>query len=364
MVQLSHNSTRPPSIDSLQVFIPYQVSRITRRASEAPIQPSQSIIIKDTRLTDTTITIYNSTGEVHSIREHQPFTIEQDGITTGYRLYRQRRGKQTIIFISIGLTAKLLSKDYLQGITQDNIQSIYQSIINQNIIDISFNDFLESEVQLADIKRDTIHRDIQKAFQLIKSNLKRPNPNLKVHRNGNITIGSRKDTKQLYIKFYNKTQELKKNSSVFMDKHLHFQCPDNLLRTEITFSRNHLFDHFSTFQGTLESLLSSVQQEGANIIDKILLSETYFNREQQVPTSEPSSKTATKQDDQVRRFVRLCLKVQPPMTLPQVQEEVLAILKPGTNRRANLKRLTEYYFTQAQDELIHSPELLKALRIS
>lgn len=364
------------SADSIQLYIPYQVQDISSRSSQSisnPIVPIPATIV-DSRLSDEIISIYRSTGEHYSTRQYQPLTQEQEGIPQGYKIVHRVIGKQSVLYISIAISSKLLSHDYFQGITLQNIHLIHQALIRHKVIFITLPDLLKCPVHHADLKYDFISLDPIKTFQTIQHNL-RPNlPDLHIYRSRindrvqthGIQIGSRM-SKRL-IKFYYKSQELKTQSSVFYEKQLHFQCPDNLIRTEITFSSKQLRYSFPTYDGTLQSLLINTHQIGKQAMTQILHQDIFnpsviTSQEPEEPKSSDDAALNQKLSEQISNIIDICLRITPQPTLHETQDIVLGILQPGVNRRAKVRRFTEFLFTKALEKQIINQEIKETLHL-
>lgn len=355
------------SLDSIQLLIPYKVSTRSSNPSYNRITPIP-VSVLDTRLIDNLVSFYETTGEYHSTKQHQPLTITDTGITHAYKLVHQVIGKQNIVFISVAVSAKLLSADYLQGITIQNIYQVYQAILQYNIIAITFNDFLNSYIHKADLKYDTQVSNIAKAFKTIQKNLRL---GFKRYRTG-ITVGERKSLKQYHFtKFYDKTTELISHSNEFHEKHLRFQCPSNLLRTEITFTREQLQQSFPNFTGTLQSLLINTQLTGKQVMTKILHTEIFrpaspASVSSITPLEETDPTEAAvnqKLAEQIAVIIELCLGQSIQMTLSETQDRVIRILKPGINKRAKVRRFTEFLFTKALEQQLINQEIKKTLHL-
>ena len=153
---------------------------------------------------------------------------------TGYRIQKKSIGPATVTGLSLAITAKVLKDRYLEGIAKNSIDRVFQEINAHGIIEISYDDFLNARVEMADLKRDTIHEDLDDEFGLIARRIN-PGTRFKRHSNGNLTIGQRTKAtnSNLYIKWYRKKLELETNSYEFLSNH-EPNCPENLLRTEIT----------------------------------------------------------------------------------------------------------------------------------
>lgn len=369
------------AVDSLRLFIIQEVVTLPKRHHQQqanPMVPATSLQITDPRLTSKVVSLYEDTGEIHSVRPEQALIHEHYGAETTYKRVKWLNGPQLLTGISVGISAKALSSNYLQGITPDTLGQLYQEIISQGIITVSEQDFNNARVAYADLKTDIQVQDTQAVFKTIQANLNddiyqvfksKEAGKMPIH---GITVGHRNASYRFspnqaylaYLKIYDKGQELKTQSSVFNEKHLHFNCPENLIRTEITLSRDQLLHYFKDYQDTLFSLVQQVQQDGLQVLFNILFSGYYFKATPTAITvSAVSPENLSKQEEQVVAIVELCLTSQVQFSLPQVQEKVLQILKPGINRTPTVKRLTERHYTRLMEDPRPAEELLQTLRM-
>lgn len=62
--------------------------------------------------------------------------------------------------VYIGIPAKVLRQNYFDGITADNVKSVYSAILNTNLVNISFEAFMKSGFATdVDIKKDVVFRE-------------------------------------------------------------------------------------------------------------------------------------------------------------------------------------------------------------
>jgi len=332
------------SIDSIQLFIPIKRTTMVNRQTQSNSKPISvfDVEIKDQRMLSNIVSYYETTGEVREVKQCQPFNHQYDGITTSYRVLKKSVGPSTITGVSVGLTAKMLKGDYLKGITNNTIEQVYNELIYQDIIGIRFNDLMQSKVDFIDIKRDTEYPNLQEAFNSISSRIK-TGADYKRHSNGNLTIGQRKtaNNSNLYIKFYDKRQELESNSNIFNSCHLPC-CPANLLRTEITLHPKHLKAYFTDYDNTLNSMLNVLDNQGNQVMNTIL--SEHLNDDPREPANESSK--PNKLAIQVQKLVNLIIQIPAYQRLQDIQDEVIDLLQPGRDKRLLIRQMVSDYYTQ------------------
>ncbi len=333
----------------MQLFIPIQATVMANRQTDSTIKPIKIIKAEllDPRLNTSVISIYEATGEVRDIKDNQPVNHEVKGITTGYKLLRKSMGPSTYTGISIAIPAKILASDYLKGITTSTISKVYEELINQGIIYIDYSDFLNAQIVMVDLKHDSIKDDLKQSLKEITSRIK-PSVRYRKHSNDNITIGQRKEANNnnLYIKFYDKRKELESQSNVF-NAFYKPDCPDNLLRTEITLHSKQLKEHFKDYNNTLQSLLQANDTQGMEVMNEIL--KVYLNHNAKFAANDNSKPDR----DAITVMAILELLFQIPAferhRLSDFQDKVIEILQPGRDKKLRIKALTKKYFNEHLD---------------
>ena len=132
------------SIDSIRLFIPLSRTRMIKRRTQETTKPIKvsEVEILDPRLQSQVISYYESTGEVREVQEYLPFNFTDRGIITGYRILRKSMGPHTVLGLSLGITAKILKQDYLNGLTSSTIPEVHRNLLDQGIISMDFNTLL------------------------------------------------------------------------------------------------------------------------------------------------------------------------------------------------------------------------------
>lgn len=189
--------------------------------------------------------INQSTGEIES-----ETTIQSNSLAHQYDSYvihfaiHKLIGKEYAVIL---LNSKLLEANYMDGISMNNIEAIYNKLMDAKVFHISFMDFLsKGRWSDADIKKD-VEVESLKAFDLATKELdKATKPQAQKDRgcsrfakpfNKGIEFNSRtKSTyKHPFLKVYHKGLESRhsKNSEYFL-KHINIESITNVVRVEAT----------------------------------------------------------------------------------------------------------------------------------
>jgi hypothetical protein len=249
MTKVENNSfttnTKQISIDSFRISIPINLVEII-----------------DSNLTDkvTSLTINAQTNEVLTEREVKENSITKsiNNVPFRFNIDNSFNEKKVVIL----LNSKQLFEDYFSGITESNIRTLYNRIIECKVINIDFDVFIKQPIVDVDFKRDNVTGldEYHKALEIIRncSKLsKYKDDGCHTYSNG-IEFSVRKTSKYLsnpYFKIYHKEIELKENSSEFTKKHLKGINFENLVRFEFTIKNKKHFNSFGVNSNTLEFIL-------------------------------------------------------------------------------------------------------------
>jgi len=216
---------------------------------------------KATNLSDTLnqyveeITINTNTGAVVKEKSKllKDFVVEEEGFTTKYELrnfINPTNNKESIEYYLIKITSKHLRNRYFEGITKDNINLVYESIQNQKILDLSFEDFINSYATDVDFQKLHYNNSYQDFLEVIRKANTYNKRHTKLH---HLDTTNRKDNQGFqfsdrnqstltapYIKYYNKEKQIKSNKQGGMNEfyNLHLKQYEseikNLYRIEYT----------------------------------------------------------------------------------------------------------------------------------
>lgn len=338
------------TIDSIQIKIPLTAELIDKHRYHNQ-QPIEVIPCRYSPKLDSNDITYNDlTGEV--LRRKQSITeVVENGMGAVYKKERYTLGNQHGDRLSIGFSSKLLGTNYLQGISLTTIKQIYDELTTHNVIQITYDNFLKATVEYADTKIDANTNEIENIFSSIKANLRTEladrgriyHAKTYTHKSNNrnivhaISIGERKNLSNQFVKFYNKHYELRTKSSIFAEKHLRGQDTSNLLRIEVTSYQQHIRKAYTTFDGTLKSLLQVTANDGVRMIYN-LLTTTIFQSTQQ--PSKPILVVADKDKDMASIISGMVIPMlELSRTEQQTLDHVLKYYPAGINKTYDIRRL-------------------------
>jgi len=195
---------------------------------------------------------------------------ESKGCKTYYKI-EQQIGKDGAVlpYLTILLTSKILGIDYFKGIQRSTVLQAYEQLMSQQVIYVTFEDFMFGECTDTDIKVDLIPRVeavkvIDTIYSLAKpkklaieaASLYRRKDNLGVQ------FALRKTSRYIncpYLKFYEKVRELKYKSKDFYFNQLQsVDLPKEILRIETTIKNKKHFKHFRQRSTTLAHIIDNL----------------------------------------------------------------------------------------------------------
>ena len=217
-----------PAIDSLSLRIPVE-----------------EVEVITSKLIGSTLLVDSETAEVEGSKPKNLFSHVEVGIETTVKRARINIGQKAVECFLIAIPAKILRQDYFNGITANNIRSVYDYIISLGAIKFSFESFLNGRFTDTDIKTDYIipgNQDIViPAFMdctIPKKESDKGGRPSNTDKKKIITWSKRKTTKYLqapYFKIYHKQTELQyhERSAPFAQAY-NIKAPGDLWRFEYT----------------------------------------------------------------------------------------------------------------------------------
>lgn len=305
-----------------------------------------------------------------TIREskHQNYSIyyKLESPSTGIRKNEQ--------VLNITLNAKMLTTDYLMGISQSNIETIYSAVISDNKIDVSYSDFLQSKVMILDIKADRPYRENEIFHELTQGFIEALKPeynqtnnlatrkNTKTHQAFYVGTKDRKDTKFPLFKIYNKQIELEHQSIDFHSNCLNSAQISSPIRCEISLYGAKQMKQYNLLEkhqsNTLETILAQVSSNGHEAIVKIM--DKYFLRK---PSSKITLDNSSIDKDVIKitNYVRLSILANIPQA--QIIQDAPTHFLVGLNKQSKYKKLAEqiYFYQMAQNKAPTSEDLYEVL---
>jgi hypothetical protein len=228
------------------------------------------------------------TGELEeefNLEKHK--TNIENGITTRIGVVSCTTGKDRIEeFIYFQVNAKMCKSNYLSGVTKDTISQVYDHIINQKIVYVTFQDFLNGYVTDIDFAYDVeiSHDNMKKLNNQIYGKIredkmkfvdkpfgKQENIGLQFNRRDKATPTSP------FIKIYHKGIEFEYKSQEFYNEYLSHYNLKNYGRLEFTLKNARHQKQLGIEIRTLNQLVNYDRQ----IIEPIVLaaiSENYIEK--------------------------------------------------------------------------------------
>jgi len=261
--------------------------------------------------------------------KEKSYTVELKGCSVRFAKVQQQHKGSVYNYLTILVNSKIhQSKKYLQGIHNSNIKDIYNNIIACNIVYFSFKELLNSECTDVDFKLDSEILDSNMFFEYLKRNAK---PSTQAKRG--FTCENKDNHKAMYfsdrkyatpsnpfLKFYQKSLELKYNSTEFAD-HFNIVPPANLFRLEFTIKNKKHFKKFGIENTKLENLLS-LSQEKLNEIKESILS-SHLDSVITSKTMESKSEKLKAMDKLL--FASIQLHISQNLTRTQIFDSLLSL---------------------------------------
>ena len=208
------------------------------------------------------------TSEYLSEYKKTSYLHQDKGISTFFKVETQqtRNGKED--FFTMLITSKILGTRYLEGITADNVKSVYDYIQALGLVKFTFNTFLNAEVTDTDFKKD-FQNHLGKS--LLSWLYDRTNP-IKKGRgctkfnektNQGIQWSDRKTTNfktAPYWKVYNKHMDLQTKSKDFAEA-FGIEVQEDYWRSEVTVKNKNHWKTNNVKDTTLGNILSLSQEQ-------------------------------------------------------------------------------------------------------
>jgi hypothetical protein len=229
--------------------IPINIALIDSLSLKIPLLKCEII---DTRLTSKTATYYHDLKAYDDCENPpKPIVIEYNGITVRIHLIicqdwdKELAQYNTVEYICLTVSSKLLKHDYFKGITKKTVSQLYEEFLSYEIfycdfetfinakvsdVDICLNRYIDTPLLFSDMLDSLYHQCGYKKKHIYKVN--------QVENIGMAFNERRKAKPSLpFIKFYHKYFELQTKSAEFYNTYLHphfYHAIVNLTRVEVT----------------------------------------------------------------------------------------------------------------------------------
>ena len=259
------NTNTNTEIDSFKLRIPYN-----------------KVEIIDEKLEGTKITYVVETDEILKEFKDNALKFKENGISTRFAIEVMPTDNKgaTKRYLTMLINAKLLKERYFEGITKDNIEVVYNELMQYNVARFSLQTFLEGFTTDTDFKTDVncTLDEFEDMMQYFKFNARSSNQigvgfqDFNKQTNKGIQFSNR-ETKQFktnpFLKMYRKEIELKYKSKEFKDAYLKGQDIKGISRFEYTLKNNQHYKAVGIKSNTLSHLLGL-----SDSVKKSILKET------------------------------------------------------------------------------------------
>lgn len=311
------------------------------------------------------LTVNNTTGQIldESIK---PVIYEKHGI----KIRADVRNFFGVEMLCIGVSSKLLEKNYLHGIGLNNFYQVFQFFKNALDVKISYARYLaNSKVFDMDIKTDfeISHYEfhnftlIHKPLPIVRFFRSKNQRYLDKPMNNGMQFINRNDASisQPFIKFYSKYDELTERSKEFY-YHFGIKAPKNLRRFECTVKNNASFKALG-IENDLHSVLSLTGYQ----LDNILF--TYYLKHfpKTFIYSPPDIKTTISLQDWITLSlvfeISQTKKIDIPIILAEILDSYPTITPPSKSRKIKQLKAKMSKFIEIQNKFdlrrfIETPE--------
>ena len=302
-------------------------------------------------------TINTVTGEIESEQ-----TIQQNSLKHQFDNYQihfainKLFGKERVVIL---LNSKLLEEFYMNGISKDNIQNIYDKVMSAKIFHVSFEDFnRKGMVSDVDIKKDTLFESTEEFDNMTKHLDNSTVPNKRKDMGANrfaqqtnkgIEWNSRTRSthKHPFLKIYHKGIESKHSKNLdFFSRHLDLESIKNVVRIEATIKN---FSEQGIKYGLEDNTLVSLLKMTSNQLHEIIEHSVSSNLEQRTPTTKQKSLNEYNSNDKVH-FKSLSFMIQNNLSIETALNYVTEDMD-RVNRSKMKKKLRSIYESEIKGEI-------------
>lgn len=222
-----------------------------------------------------------ATGEVLNESMETSIRSDLDGVRTAFTVCQESLdGKRMGMFLTILVNAKMLGRSYFDGVTVENIRTIYTYLMDLNVALFTYEDFIDGECVDVDVRKDFQGSDdaVGSAMERLKKNYihreKMDTGVLAFKTNKRLTgiqFNKRATTSFLtspFMKIYNKKADAMDSKHYVFFKHHGIKVPHDLWRVEYTIKNkkhlrhvgmgNKLMDILATSQDVLDGGMEQI----------------------------------------------------------------------------------------------------------
>jgi len=213
--------------------------------------------IIDTTLIDNMITIHEATGEIVKQKKGLEYKLKtEEGISFGFKVSQRKAHPNSPEINSelyVLVNSKHLKGRYFEGITKDNVDIIWEAVNSLNVIKISREAFLRSDILDVDLcidfpaNTEEFKENMKRLQKLAISTKADRVKSFNSEKNIGLELNDRNKSTpaKTFAKFYHKTTELVNNSTDFQEKYLKDKIDFNDIgRFEFNLKNRQYFRHY------------------------------------------------------------------------------------------------------------------------
>lgn len=325
------------SVDSLKIRIPLHLCKVV-----------------DSCLTDKYYLVNASTGDYdESYFKQNSLCKKSKGISIRFAIETQMTSFRTKEnYLTILLPSKALKQRYFEGFTLDNIEVVYNELMQLEVVSFSLKDFLNSSACTdVDFKRDFITKDLNTIIRQIGNNSKlgqRKNEGYRsFNRKDNVGIeySDRRTTafkSNPYLKVYHKQLELDCHSTEFTEAYLQGIDYTDIARIETTVKNKKHFNYLGINNTSLHAILSLTKEQKYHILSDSV------NKHLEPRTREIGTPSEIKPNIMVM-YKLIALSMQQGLSYNAIKDIATNGIDNKSTKSRKRKELDEIYFKYIKD---------------
>lgn len=250
------------TLDSCLIKIPYEFVRVN----------------EDSGILDTWVTYNVDTQKMEDSERSKRLVHEFDGYKVYFSLQDRNDKGYTEHYLVITLCSKLLEHQYLEGITYENIRSLYDRIQLAGIVQFEFEDFISKSI-CTDVEFKFDFVCSQELYDRMKEAMMGATPYTQdlnvgyIEYESGVTWNRRPQApvSHPFVELYDKHEELNKNKNdVFRCNFLSGIDTTGLRRIEFNLKNKKHFTSYDIYDCSLGGILKLTPQRKSEIMKKVL----------------------------------------------------------------------------------------------
>jgi len=259
--------------------------------------PMRLVTVLKPELTQKYVLIGEDFGDIdETVTKKGSWRVQSNNYSTRYHIHRQgNKHKQMEDFLVIQLNAKILEKQYLEGITLDNIELVYKRLLEQKVVWFNYNDFLHNSgctdtdlkydfslmegqkgepIKLFSMFTKQLHYLTEDKYKVLCRRIQKKNQGRTDNQGIEWNTRPQATDRKPYVKIYNKTLELKykQGTKQFAEEYLTKEAiSEQRYRLEVTIKNNKHWKWHKVKDNSLFGILSLTPEHKYNILTKCIM---------------------------------------------------------------------------------------------